>query len=152
MGDSGKIKKHYHFQYLKYETMMKCSFGPSLDLDRLNILSSGHLTFSNCILILYFGKCFSSNTHSFSEKSIEYLIMLYRGNMRVFYISHYSVTEINPFHVYSVAENTTEINHTGKLVFFIRGGIIVERYIFYICVFFHDIAWKSLCKRLVYVC
>jgi hypothetical protein len=28
----------------------------------------------------------------------------------------------------------------------------VERNIFYICVFFHDIAWKSLCKRLVFVC
>jgi hypothetical protein len=37
--------------------------------------------------------------------------------------------EINPFHVCSVAENTTEINHTGKLICFIRGGIIVERII-----------------------
>ena len=82
--------------------------------------------------------------------------------MRVFYISRYSVTEINPFHVYSVteinpfhvysvAENTTEINHTGKLVFFIHGGIIVERNIFYIRLFFHDISWKSSCKRLIYV-
>ena len=43
-----------------------------------------------------------------------------------FYISHYSATEINPFNVCSVAENTTEINHTGKLIFCIRGGIIVE--------------------------
>ena len=48
---------------------------------------------------------------------------------RVFYISHYSATEINPFHVCSVAENTTEINRTGKLIFFIHGGNIVERII-----------------------
>jgi hypothetical protein len=57
-GYSGKIENHYHFQYLRYETMMKYSFGPSLDLDRLNILSSGHLTFSDSILILgIYGKC-----------------------------------------------------------------------------------------------
>ena len=48
-----------------------------------------------------------------------------------FYISHYSATEINPFHVCSVAENTTEINHTDKLIFFIRGSIIVDTNIFY---------------------
>ena len=30
------------------------------------------------------------------------------GTQSFFYISHYSVTEINPFHDGSVAENTTE--------------------------------------------
>ena len=133
--------------------MMKCSFGPSLDLDRLNILSSGHLTFNNCILILYFGKCFFIE-YTFVLRKINWIFnhALQREHACFFYISHYSVTEINPFHVYSVAENTTEINHTGKLVFFIRGGIIVERNIFYIRLFFHDISWKSSCKRLIYVC
>jgi hypothetical protein len=34
---------------------------------------------------------------------------MYRGHIVFFiYISHYSVTEINPFHGGSVAENTTE--------------------------------------------
>ena len=52
-------------------------------------------------------------------------------------------------------ENTTESNQTGKLIFFIRGGIIVERIIFYqfnqyVC-FYHDIAWKSSWKRLIYI-
>jgi hypothetical protein len=51
----------------------------------------------------------------------------YRGNSVFFYISLYTATEINPLHVCSVAENTTEINHTGKLIFFIRGGIIVKK-------------------------
>ena len=74
---------------------------------------------------------------------------------RVFYISDYSVTEIDPFHVCSIAGNTTESNHTGKLIFFIRGGVIVERIIFYqfnqyVC-FYHDIAWKSSWKRLIYI-
>jgi hypothetical protein len=58
------------------------------------------------------------------------------GTACFFYISHYSATEINPFHVCSVTENTMEINHTGKLIFFIRGGIIMERIIFYMRVFF----------------
>ena len=53
-----------------------------------------------------------------------------------FYIFHYSTTETNPFPVCYVAENMMEINHTGKLIFFIRSGIIVERIIFYIRVFF----------------
>ena len=70
-----------------------------------------------------------------------------------FYKNHVSATEINPFHVCSVVENTTEINYTGKLIFFIFGGIIVDRIIFYhfnkyVC-FYHDIAWKSSWKRLI---
>ena len=70
----------------------------------------------------------------------------------VVYKNHVSVTEINPFQDCSVTENTTEIDHTGKLIFFIRGGIIVERIIFYhfnqyVC-FYRDIVWK----RLIYVC
>ena len=95
MGDSGKIKKHYHFQYLKYETMMKCSFEPSLDLDRLNILSSGHLTFSNCILILYFGKCFFIE-YTFVLRKINWIFnhALQREHACFFYISHYSVTKL----------------------------------------------------------
>ena len=52
-------------------------------------------------------------------------------------------------------ENTTKSNHTGKLIFFIPGGIIVERIIVYqfnqyVC-FYHDIAWKSSWKRLIYI-
>ena len=46
-----------------------------------------------------------------------------------FYISHYSVKEINPFH--------GKHDGTGKLIFFIRGGIIVERTNFdHTCVFY----------------
>ena len=67
--------------------MMKYSFGSSLDLDKLNILSSGHLTFSDCILTLDFGRCFSSNTYSnsFSEKSIGYLIIYYLAKLILLY-------------------------------------------------------------------
>ena len=67
---------------------------------------------------------------------------------RVFYISHHSATEINPFHACSVAENTTEINHTGKLICFIRGGIIVERIIFYICVFLPRYSVKNIVEKI----
>jgi hypothetical protein len=43
-------------------------------------------------------------------------------------------------HVYSVAENTMEINHTGKLIFFIRGARPQwyhrgKDYLLYTCVF-----------------
>ena len=65
-----------------------------------------------------------------------------------FYIFHYSATEINPFHVCSVAENTTEINHTGKLIFFIRGGIIVERFIFYIRVFLPRYSMEIIVEKI----
>ena len=45
-----------------------------------------------------------------------------------FYIFHYSVTDINPFH--------DEHDGTGKLIFFIRGGIIVEKInLYHTCVF-----------------
>ena len=36
------------------------------------------------------------------------IVVYLQREQRVFYISHYSVTEINPFHDGSVAENTTE--------------------------------------------
>ena len=66
----------------------------------------------------------------------------------IVYISYYSATDINPFHVCFVAENTTEINHTGKLVFFIRGGIIVERIIFYICAFLLRYSVENIVEKI----
>lgn len=71
------------------------------------------------------------------------------------YIYHYSATDVNPFHFLLRAETTTEMNHTGKQLVFIRSGIIVERIIFYQCnhylCLYHDIAWTSSWKRYMYV-
>ena len=36
------------------------------------------------------------------------IVVYLQRKHRIFYISHYSVTEINPFHDDSVVENTTE--------------------------------------------
>ena len=102
---------------------------------------------------------FYTNLNSLTRMFITLLLWVIIQRERcVFYISHYTATKINPFHVCSVAENTTEINHTGKVIFFILDGVIVERIIFYqfnqyLC-FYHAIAWKwkSSCKRLIYVC
>ena len=44
------------------------------------------------------------------------------------------IYKFNPFHVCSVAENTTGINHTGKLIFFMRGGFIVGRITYCHCI------------------
>ena len=44
------------------------------------------------------------------------------------------IYKFNPFHVCSVAENTTVINHTGKLIFFMRGGFIVGRITYCHCI------------------
>ena len=89
------------------------------------------------------------------------------GTVCFLYISHYSVTEINPYHDGSVAEHTTEqvnwyfssavVSSWKGLTFIIRVffsrysvEIIVEK--INICVLNTiRIAWKSSWKRLIYV-
>ena len=67
-----------------------------------------------------------------------------KGTAYFFYISHYSVTEINPFH----DENTTE-----QVNWYFSSAVVSswKGLTFIIRVFFHDIAWKSSWKRLIYV-
>ena len=68
-----------------------------------------------------------------------YIKHVVQREQRLFYISHYSVTEINPFHDGSVAENTTE-----QVNWYFLSAVVSSwkgLTLLYVC-FFHDIEYK----------